>query len=653
MLPVHLKFPSIFGNTITAPGEGSKRLGLLGVAVALFVGFGIEYSTFATVSNSEVILLNSSTILIAGLGTMALLISGNVDLSIGAQWALIAMVVALVARDTQGVLLPVVVGLAMGLGTGLTNGLLVRLLKINPLIVTLAMNLIWGGLAFVVSSGFAIYGFSNGFMRIGTMAFHGLPGAGIIALVLFAVGSFWLGASKTGLRVFAIGGNPETARTVGIKVDRTVTTLFALNGLLIGTIAVLNTAQQANATPQLGANFALQVLTAVILGGVAFTGGGGNPVGVFIGIATIGILQSGLIFMGIASWYQDMLQGTILLIALASDQILMARRERQRAPAEDADQQTVEATALVGRGTPRAQAAGSPDPIAERSANTDTPVLRCRGLQRSFGAVRAVRNVSFDVDRGEVVALVGDNGAGKSTVVKILAGTIAPDAGEIFLNGAPLPFGNPSATRRAGVRTVFQDLALCRNLNVEHNIVLGEEPQRRVARFVTVRADDKAGAISVERLARLSVRNVDVTMPVRLLSGGQQQAVAISRALGKDAQIVILDEPTAALGVRQTRVVLEVIKAIAAAGVGVILISHDIEVIRAVSDTVVILRHGEVVHTGPNAELSPDGSRTPYGGTRVCRVGSCTRYGGGRVTLTGTWRESLNGRAERLAIATR
>jgi ribose/xylose/arabinose/galactoside ABC-type transport system permease subunit len=177
---------TIFRGAITAPGEGSKRIGLLAVAVALFVGFGIAYSTFMTVSNSEVILLNSSTILIAGLGTMALLVSGNVDLSIGAQWALSSMVLARVGHNTQSVILPILVGLGVGLATGLINGLLVRLLKINPLIVTLAMNLIWGGLAYVVSSGYAIYGFANGFTHIGTYTFHGIPGAGILALVLFA-----------------------------------------------------------------------------------------------------------------------------------------------------------------------------------------------------------------------------------------------------------------------------------------------------------------------------------------------------------------------------------------------------------------------------------------------------------------------------------
>jgi ribose/xylose/arabinose/galactoside ABC-type transport system permease subunit/ABC-type branched-subunit amino acid transport system ATPase component len=600
--PVRLTRPRLLGNAIVAPGEGSKRLGLLMVAIALFVGFGIAYSTFMTVSNSEVILLNSSTILIAGLGTMVLLTSGNVDLSIGAQWALISMVVALVARDTHGVVLPVVVGLSMGLGTGLVNGLLVRLLKINPLIVTLAMNLIWGGLAYVVSNGYAIYGFSGGFTRIGTITVHGIPGAGIIALVLFAIGGFLLVASRSGLRVFAIGGNSETARTVGIKVDRTVTTLFTLNGVLIGIVAVINTAEQANATPQIGANFALQVLTAVILGGVAFNGGGGNPLGVFVGIATIGILQSGLIFMGIASWYQDIVQGTILLIALGSDQILLARRERQRVAPDGPEQFAVEddRAATMARPQPlpvSVAAHGSP-------AGRDKLVLRCRNLARSFGAVRAVRDVSFDVGSGEVVALVGDNGAGKSTVVKMLAGALEPDSGEILLNGVPLPTGDPRATRDAGVRTVFQDLALCRNLNVMHNIVLGEEPQRRLAGVFSVRADDRAATIAVERLARLSLRNVHVSTPVRLLSGGQQQAVAISRALGTDAQIMILDEPTAALGVRQTRVVLDVIRAVAAQGVGIILISHDIEVIRAVADTVVILRHGDVVHTGPNAELT-------------------------------------------------
>jgi ribose/xylose/arabinose/galactoside ABC-type transport system permease subunit/ABC-type branched-subunit amino acid transport system ATPase component len=602
-----MRNPRLIGARISAPGEGSKRLGLLMVAVALFLGLGLKYPNFVTVSNSEVILLNSSTILIAGLGTMALLISGNVDLSIGAQWALNAMVVALVARDTHGTILPVVVGLGLGFGTGLTNGLLVRLLKINPLIVTLAMNLIWGGLAFVVSGGFAIYGFSTGFTNIGSASIAGVPLPGIVALVLFALGSFWLISSRTGLRIFAIGGNPETARTVGIRVNWTVIGLFAFNGVLIGLVSILNTAEQANATPQIGANFALQILTAVILGGVAFNGGGGNPFGVFVGVATIGILQSGVIFMGLASWYQEIIQGTILLVALGSDQILLARRDRARSNADRADQRPIlQPTARLADSAldlPQ-HALHSGSPFNSHRAPEGTFVLRCRGLQRSFGAVSAVKDVGFDVLRGEIVALVGDNGAGKSTVVKMLAGALVPDAGEITLDDSPLPTGEPGATRRAGIRTVFQDLALCRNLSVTHNIVLGEEPLRRLGRLLVIRADDRAAALALQRLARLSVENVDVSAPTRLLSGGQQQAVAIARALGANAKVVILDEPTAALGVRQTRVVLEVIRAVAASGVAVVLISHDIEIIRAVSDSVVILRRGEVVHTGPTADLS-------------------------------------------------
>lgn len=592
----------LVGQAMTAPGEGSKRLGLLLVAIGLFLGFGIAYPHFLTFSNSEVILLNSSTILIAGLGTMALLISGNVDLSIGSQWALIAMIVGRVAHDSQGVVLPVAVGLAVGLGTGLVNGLLVRLLKINPLIVTLAMNLIWGGLAFVISDGYAIYGFSSGFAKIGSASLLGLPAPGLVALLLFAVGGFALVATRAGLRIFAIGGSAETARMVGIKVDRTVTTVFALNGLLIGTVAVLNTAETSNATPQIGGTFALQVLTAVILGGVAFTGGGGNPFGVFVGIATIGVLQSGLIFMGMASWYQDILQGVILLIALASDQILLARRERVRLETLGGEEEAT--VRLEGEGARDGLSISPPQPVPVRSDGGESVVLECQGLQRSFGPVRAVKDFSFEVRAGEIVALVGDNGAGKSTVVKMLAGALAPDAGEIRLDGVPLPTGDPGSIRRAGVRTVFQDLALCRNLTVKHNIVLGEEPCRRILRVLSIRADDKAAGVAEARLARLGVANIDVSSPTRLLSGGQQQAVAIARALGADARAVILDEPTAALGVRQTRIVLQVIRAVAEAGVAVVLISHDIEIVRAVTDTVVILRRGEVVHRGPTTELT-------------------------------------------------
>ena len=220
-------------------------------------------------------------------------------------------------------------------------------------------------------------------------------------------------------------------------------------------------------------------------------------------------------------------------------------------------------------------------------AATGDPVLALTGICKRFGAVQALADVDFDVDAGEVVALVGDNGAGKSTLIKVIAGVEPADAGEIRWRGAPVTIADPAAAQALGIATVYQDLALCDNLDVVANMFLGRE-------------DTRAGVldeIAMERRSRdllttLSIQIPDARIPVASLSGGQRQTVAISRALLGDPKIVILDEPTAALGVEQTAQVLDLVERLRDRGHGVILISHNMQEVASVADRIAVLRLG-------------------------------------------------------------
>ncbi|AZI57600.1 sugar ABC transporter ATP-binding protein [Nakamurella antarctica] len=215
------------------------------------------------------------------------------------------------------------------------------------------------------------------------------------------------------------------------------------------------------------------------------------------------------------------------------------------------------------------------------------PVLRLRNVSKSFGAVRALSGINFDVYPGEVVAVVGDNGAGKSTLVKILAGVHGPDAGTILLDGAEVTIGSPAASRSLGIASVFQDLALCDNLDVVSNLFLGRE----IANFTL---DEEAMEQRAwELLRQLSAKIPSVRIAVASLSGGQRQTVAIARSLIGDPRVVILDEPTAALGVAQTAEVLNLIERLRERGLGVVLISHSMADVQAVADRVVVLRLGK------------------------------------------------------------
>ncbi len=219
-------------------------------------------------------------------------------------------------------------------------------------------------------------------------------------------------------------------------------------------------------------------------------------------------------------------------------------------------------------------------------AATRTALLSLRGVNKSFGAVNALTDIQLDVAAGEVVAIVGDNGAGKSTLVKVLAGVHQADSGTIAFDGSEVQIGDPSAAISLGIATVFQDLALCENLNVVENLFLGQE-------LAPLRLDEVAMEVkSWELLRQLSARIPTVRIPIASLSGGQRQTVAIARSLLGDPRVIILDEPTAALGVAQTAEVLDLIERLRERGLGVIMISHNMEDVRAVADRVVVLRLG-------------------------------------------------------------
>jgi ABC-type sugar transport system ATPase subunit len=231
------------------------------------------------------------------------------------------------------------------------------------------------------------------------------------------------------------------------------------------------------------------------------------------------------------------------------------------------------------------------------------PVLEVRDAQKRFGAVHALKGVRLEVYAGEVLALLGDNGAGKSTLVKCISGVHTLDEGEILLEGETVALHSPGAARRAGIETVYQDLALFDNLTPAQNFYCGREIAfpgwlPRGLRFLNGRAMDRKAAAILDRL-KVKVPRFDA--PVALMSGGQRQAIAVARATVFARKVVILDEPTAALGVRESRKVLDLIKQLRADGNAVILITHNMEHVVELADRAVVLRQGRKV-----GELKPD-----------------------------------------------
>lgn len=222
--------------------------------------------------------------------------------------------------------------------------------------------------------------------------------------------------------------------------------------------------------------------------------------------------------------------------------------------------------------------------------------LFARHIHKRFGAVQALRGVDFEVRYGEVVGLVGDNGAGKSTLMKILAGALPPDRGEIWIEGKQVTISSPHDARRYGIEMVYQDLALAGNLDAPANVFMGRERTFFLGKLKTpILRRREMERITEELLLRLGLQLPNLRQKVRYLSGGQRQAVAIARALLAKAKLIIMDEPTAALGVTEAERVLDLVRCLKAEGISVILITHRLPHIFSVCDRIVVLRAGQRV----------------------------------------------------------
>jgi ABC-type sugar transport system ATPase subunit len=242
---------------------------------------------------------------------------------------------------------------------------------------------------------------------------------------------------------------------------------------------------------------------------------------------------------------------------------------------------------------------GRAEPLAEAGPRLGAePIFAARGIAKCYGGVEALAGVDLDIHAGDVLAICGDNGAGKSTLIKILSGAELPTAGTLALRGREVRFRSPHDALTHGVATIYQELALAPRLSIAANVFMGAELTRSLLGLPFLRVLDKPRMAREAKgyLKRLAVEIEDMGRPVERLSGGQRQAVAISRALRWDAEVIVMDEPTAALGVRETAQVLDLVRRLRAEGRTVVLISHNMRDVAALATRVVILRNGRKVH---------------------------------------------------------
>jgi ribose/xylose/arabinose/galactoside ABC-type transport system permease subunit/ABC-type branched-subunit amino acid transport system ATPase component len=584
--------------------DAAQSGGLLCALLLLCTYLTFSSSAFLTTSNIEIILVQVSVVGLVAVPGAMLLLGGYVDLSVGSIAVLSAVVFGELAEAKVGLGLAVAAGLATGLAWGALNGILIAYLKFSPIVVTLGGYAAARGIAEVITQGLSPSGFGDRFAALGNDSIAGLPVPVVILALGVGAGSFLWYQMPIGRHIKAIGADPFAAHTVGVPARRIICGTYVASGLAAALGGLVLASQLDSSTLGIGLGMELSVLTAILLGGVSFNGGRGSLFGVVIGVLFIGTLTNGLVLLNITAFIGQVVVGAVMVGAAGLDRLYqlldrMPIRPEEGAwnpgaPSSDGDTGLGFEVATLGT-TTRLQA-GDPS----------VPRLEVRSASKRFGAVTALDDVSFQVGAGEVVGLVGDNGAGKSTLVSLLAGAQRPDDGQILVDGEEQSFSSAADARQAGIETVFQTLALVPTLDIVDNVFLNRELLGPTRVLEAVRRLDKGRMRreAVDGLARLGLSVPDVRAKTGSLSGGQRQAVAIARAVLWGGRIVILDEPAAALGVRQTQMVLEFVEQLKRRGVSVIFISHNVEQILRVTDRVVVLRLGRKAADAATADVT-------------------------------------------------
>ena len=575
---------------------GRPALGAVVGFLVVWIFFGLTANSFFTYGAAATYLNVAAEVGVVAAMVTLLLIGGEFDLSVGSMvgWSGMFCAIAIVAWDWP-LWLALLGTFGLAALYGVAVGWLVVRTGLPSFMVTLGGLFFLRGLTLGFSRGIVGRAYVEGvtdkvgddpLMTILSGQFlHGLNITVIWWLVLSALAAYVLARTRFGNWILAVGGSASSARALGVPVNRVKIVLFVGTAMAAALLGVISALSFGSADPLRGQQKEFEAAIIAIVGGTLLSGGYGSVIGTVFGALTLGVVKQGLFFIGIeADWYQ-MLLGIVLFAAVLLNQLARARAVEPHRTASGRGPDDVQMEALLA--APAVGDGGAPEPSLER------PTLEARDVSKYFGGVIALENVSLKVYPSEVLCLLGDNGAGKSTLIKILSGIFPADRGALYLEGSEIRPRSPRDMLSAGIATVYQDLAVFPLMSIARNFVVGTEPTRGWGPFrrLDLREASRIAHAELERIG-IEVRSTD--QAVGTLSGGERQTLAIARAEYRGARILILDEPTSALGVNEAAIVLRHVLGARARGLAVILITHNVEHALPVGDRFVILSRGRL-----------------------------------------------------------
>jgi simple sugar transport system permease protein len=585
------------------------ELASLGGLAAAFALFSIlRPDLFLTHDNGVNVASLAAQYGIVAVGVTLLMIAGHFDLSVGTivgltGWAMFYF------GNVLGLppILTIVCALAVGTLLGALNGVIQVRTGLPSFIITLATSLVYRGILTMNTSGFpVVVKFPAAYAQlIAGKLFFGYRMSLIWFLVVAMLATLFLLRARMGNWVFAIGQNPTAAKNLGVPVARTTVTLFAMSGFTSSVAGVVVAVQYFSIDANRGVGWELIAIAMTVIGGALLTGGYGSVLGTVLGAFMYAMVTAGLLLVGLQGYWVNIFLGIVVLVAVLINRLVIDRFVMSP------DRAALDQPVVVAEARPAIEVDRLDPPVSagepRTAAGAAKPIVALRDVTMSFQSVTALRNITLEAHVGKVLALLGDNGAGKSTLIKVLSGVYRPTSGSVEVDGRPVVLRSAHDARAAGISTVFQDLAVCDLMSIARNMVLGNEP---VKRFGPLRIYDakKADRITTEALAALGVDlRRRLSDPAATLSGGQKQAVAIARAIVYGSRCLILDEPTAALAVRQTQQVLDQVRRARDAGQAVILIMHNLQQALSVADEVIVLARGRVMGQFSSADADLEG----------------------------------------------
>ena len=586
------------------------ELASLGGLVAAFTVFStMRPDLFLTQSNGINVASLAAQYGIVAVGVTVLMIAGHFDLSVGTIVGLTGWAMYYFGNDLGlPPILTILCTLAFANLLGAINGIIQVRTGLPSFIITLATSLVYRGILTMETSGFPVVVKFPDFYAQAIAGKHlfGYRMSLLWFLVVVVLATLFLLRTRMGNWAFAIGQNPTAAKNLGVPVARTTVTLFALSGFTSGIAGVVVAVQYFSIDANRGVGWELIAIAMAVIGGTLLTGGYGSVLGTVLGAFMYAMVNAGLLLIGLQGYWVNIFLGIVVLVAVLINRIVIDRfvmspdRPALEQPIIVADEAGPPSRADPPDATTRAEATDD-----RRGAGVSAPVVAVRDITMAFQSVTALRDISIEAHAGRVLALLGDNGAGKSTLIKVLSGVYQPTSGSVEVDGRPVTLHSAHDARAVGISTVFQDLAVCDLMSIARNMVLGNEPRKRFGPLSIYDAK-KADRVTIDALATLGVDlRRRLSDPAATLSGGQKQAVAIARAIVYGSRCLILDEPTAALAVRQTQQVLDQVRRARDAGQAVILIMHNLQQAMSVADDVVVLARGRVMgqFSGADADL--------------------------------------------------